>query len=98
MRRRLPKYCCEDTDRHGNVRVNFRRPGQPKIRLHGVAWTPEFMSQYQRVLAGNAALTSKPINRSNPATWRWLCEQYMASANFKSLSGTTPDTRRRNLE
>ncbi len=48
MKRRLPPFCCEDTDRHGNVRVYFRKPRQPKIRLLGVAWTPDFMAEYQR--------------------------------------------------
>ena len=30
------KYLVEDVDRHGNVRIYFRRPGHPKIRIHGL--------------------------------------------------------------
>lgn len=30
---RLYRYLIEDVDRHGNVRIYFRRKGQPKIRL-----------------------------------------------------------------
>jgi integrase len=94
--RRLPPYCYEDTDRHGNVRVYLRRPGCPKVRLHGVAWTPDFMAQYQEALKG--AETPLLATKSKPQTWRWLCKQYMASAEFRALSGSTPATRRRNLE
>jgi integrase len=96
MPRRLPLYCCEDTDRHGNIRIYFRRKGQPKVRLRGMPWTPEFMARYERVLNGNAAPTQ--ASKSKPETWRWLCEQYMACAEFKKLRGTTPATRRRILE
>src|SRR5438105_7830005 len=99
MRRpRLPKFCCEDTDRHGNVRVYFRRPGGRKIRLHGVAWTPEFMAQYQRALSEPDTPEKPVLDGTRQATWRWLCKRYMASAEFRALSGSTPATRRRNLE
>ena len=30
---RLYRFVVEDIDRHGNVRIYFRRKGQPKIRL-----------------------------------------------------------------
>jgi integrase/recombinase XerD len=30
------KYVVEDVDRHGIVRIYFRRPGFPKIRLRGL--------------------------------------------------------------
>ena len=29
---RLYRFVVEDVDRHGNVRIYFRRKGQPKIR------------------------------------------------------------------
>lgn len=94
--RRLPPYCCEDTDQRGNVRVYLRKPGHPKVRLRGVAWTPEFMAQYERALDRNSAPAQ--VSRSKPETWRWLCEGYMASAEFKALGESTRSTRRRNLE
>lgn len=95
--RRLPAYCYEDTDRHGNVRVYLRRSGYAKVRLHGTAWTPDFMAQYERALNVEAA-PAQAVGKSKSGTWRWLCEQYMGSADFKKLRGTTPDTRRRILE
>jgi hypothetical protein len=34
------KFLVEDTDRHGNVRIYFRRKGQPKIRLNALPGRP----------------------------------------------------------
>jgi hypothetical protein len=39
---RLYRYLVEDVDRHGNVRIYFRRKGQPKIRLREVPGTNAF--------------------------------------------------------
>lgn len=51
MKMRL-KYIVEDTDRHGTVRLYYRRPGQPKIRLRGPSGSPEFLTDYKRAAAG----------------------------------------------
>jgi integrase len=105
---RLPKYVCEYVDRHGKMHVYLRRPGQRKIPLHGSPWSPAFMIEYSRALYGDiategtiktSALPVKPIElQTTHGTWKWLCQQYMASAEFKNLTGTTPATRRRILE
>ena len=50
--RRLPKYCIEDVDRYGNIRVYFRRKGAPKVRLPGIPFTEEFMQAYAAALDG----------------------------------------------
>lgn len=95
--KKLPPYCYEDQDRHGNVRCYLRKAGRLKVRLHGSPWSPEFMAEYHRALR----MEPQPAKRTlgtPPGTWRWLCESYMASAEFKKLRGTTPDTRRRILE
>ena len=101
MRRRLPKYCCEDMDRHGNVRVYFRKPGQPKVRLREIPWTPAFMEQYVRVLKGSTAPLARRARLASPAasvTWEWLCKKYMTTAEFRTLKDSTISARRRNLE
>jgi integrase len=99
MPRRLPLYCCEDQDRHGNFRIYFRRKGQPKVRLHGTPWTPAFMEQYERALTGKAVVAEKPHQRrGKPGTWRWLCQEYFASVEFKTLEPETQKVRRRILE
>lgn len=97
MPRRLPKFCSEDTDRHGKVRVYFRRPGQPKVRLYGIAWTPGFMEQYERALNGTPA--SAASRKTKHGTWRWLCQQYFTSAEFcQQLESSTQTKRRQILE
>jgi integrase len=100
MRKRsnLPKYCYEDKDRKGNNRVYLRKPGQPKVRLRGMAWTKSFMEAYETALNGAASPVRPALDTSKPTSWRWLCEAYMASAEFKKLTGTTPNTRRLILE
>lgn len=75
MPRRLPSGCVEDRDRHGNTRIYFRTKGQPKVRLRGTPWTPEFMTAYeaakgrggadhrQRDHAGHLAMAVHPLLR-----------------------------------
>jgi len=104
MPRRLPRYCIEDVDRHGNIRIYLRRrKGAQKIRLEGIPFTPEFMAAYERALAiaeGQEAEPEQPPVRrgSRPGTWRWLCERYFASAEFMQLDPRTRKVRRNILE
>jgi integrase len=97
MPRRLPRYCTEDTDRHGNVRIYFRRKGSPKIRMHGTPWTPDFMEQYRVALGGDAVLPRRKGTRA--LTWKWLCQKYFAWAPTHSgLKRSTFHVRRQILE
>src|SRR5215471_9506076 len=89
------RYLVEDVDRHGNVRVYFRRKGRPKIRLFEIPGTPEFEAEYQRAFSDE--LKPRPASPNTPAvpgTMRWLCEQYWASAKFQSLAESTRRVRR----
>jgi integrase len=56
------------------------------------------MDAYQKALHGPVAPSRPALDKSKPASWRWLCEGYMLSAEFGKLRGTTPNTRRRILE
>jgi len=96
---RLYRFLVEDVDRHGNVRIYFRRKRQPKIRLREIPGTEAFDREYQRAFGddlkpmaarGNAVVT--------PGTMRWLCGQYYASAAFQSLAESTRKVRRGILE
>jgi hypothetical protein len=105
MPKRLPDYCVEDRDRHGNVRVYFRRAGQKKIRLRDVPWSEPFMEAYRLALRGQSAplLADGPALRptrkpAQPGTWRWLCQLYFTSIAFKELDRGTQLVRRRILE
>jgi integrase len=96
---RVYRFLVEDVDRHGNVRVYFRRKGQPKIRLTEMFGTAAFDAEYQRAFTGEL---KPPSTRQHtvaiPQTMRWLCEQYYASAAFQSLAPSTRKVRRGILE
>jgi integrase len=96
---RLYRFVVEDVDRHGNVRIYFRRKRQPKIRLTETPGTDAFDQEYQRAFHGEM----KPplANQHTTAltgTMRWLCEQYYASAAFQLLAPSTRKVRRGILE
>jgi len=106
--RRLPPFVCEYKDQHGKIRIYLRKPGQKKIPLHGSPWSPAFMVEYGKAMYGEvpadgtiqrpALLVKPPELETIHGSWKWLCKEYMASTEFKALTGTTPDTRRRILE
>jgi len=90
------RFVTEDVDRHGNIRVYFRRQGQPKIRLAETAGTPEFDREYRRAFQGELTPAPRHAGRT-PAThgtMRWLCEQYYTSAAFQALGKSTRKVRR----
>lgn len=95
-------YVHEDVDRHGNVRVYFRRrKGAPKIRMHDRVGSEAFDAQYRKLLAeadiDDQALPEDP-KIIVPQTYRWLCVKYLGSDDYKALELTTQATRRRLLE
>jgi integrase len=96
---RLYRFLVEDVDRHGNVRIYFRRKGQLKIRLREMPGTAAFDSEYHRAFDGEI-ISPSPDQRTpaTPGTMRWLCEQYYASATFQSLAASTRKVRRGILE
>jgi hypothetical protein len=96
---RLYRFLVEDVDRHGNIRIYFRRKGQRKIRLTETPGTDAFDEEYQRAFRGEAK--PAPVHGNTPAmpgTMRWLCEQYYMSTAFQSLAESTRKVRRGILE
>ena len=98
MKMRL-KYIVEDTDRHGNVRLYYRRPGVPKIRLRGPIGSSEFLIDYKRA-AGPAQLgdQTEKAGRLIHGSIRALCVEYYKSAMFRELDPRTQKVRRAILE
>lgn len=94
------KYVAEDTDRHGNVRLYYRRNGR-KVRLRGPVGSPEFLTDYRR-----AAARPKESRKKSPPkpgvlrkdSLHWLCAQYYKSTTFAELGAGTQKTRRSILE
>src|SRR5271155_1733706 len=92
---RVYRFLVEDVDRHGNIRVYFRRKGRRKIRLTGTPGTDAFGQEYQRAFRGETkAAPARGNGAVMPGTIRWLCEQYYASAAFQSLAESTRKVRR----
>jgi integrase len=101
MKMRRMKYVVEDTDRHGNVRIYYRRPGQQKVRLRGPVGSPEFLIDYQRAadaITSSATAMTPKVEKDRTGTLRWLCTQYFASPMYKQLDPSTRRTRRSILE
>ena len=92
------KFVVEDVDRHGNVRLYFRRPGQPKVRLPAEPGSNAFMLAYQKALGGIAPYRRTINEAATTETFRWLCERYFASAEWKRLDASTRAKRRAILE
>ena len=90
------RYIYVDVDRHGNSRVYFwRGKGHRKLRIRQRPNTPEFHAAYQAALADvEVGKPDSAPEQSKPQTYRWLCEQFFASTEFKQLDITTQRTRR----
>jgi len=94
------KFVSEDEDRHGNVRLYFRRSGAAKIRLQEIPGTPAFDAEYMRAFRGEIAAETKAgkLAPATPGTMRWLCTQYYQSAAFTALGDSTKKVRRTILD
>ena len=90
------RYVVEDTDRHGNPRLYFRRKGERKVRLPGLPGSEEFMAAYKAALLASG---EKRPQSARPArgSFGHLCLTYYCSATFRALDGSTQSWRRRAL-
>ena len=90
------KYLVEDVDRHGNVRIYFRRPGHPKIRIRGLPSSAEFQKAYADALE-RTRLGAAPLQNGEKkpqGSLAWLCMKYFQSAEFKQLDPRTQHVRK----
>src|SRR4051794_19850739 len=84
----LPAYCTAELTRHGRVAIYFRRIGKTgRIRMRAEAGGPDFHRQYAALLEGRVPARTGRMPPASAAhgTWRWLCQNYFASAQFKDL-------------
>lgn len=95
MRIRL-KYLIEDPDRHGNVRLYVRVPGQGKVRIRERPGTEAFMAAYHAALGGVG--TSAKFKATLSGSFGALCKRYYVSSEFQALDASTQDWRRRALD
>lgn len=93
------KFLVQDKDRHGNLRVYFRKNGK-KVRLRSPVGSPEFLREYQAALIGQHPSQIENPRRTGgkPASLRELVEGYYASASFLTLADRTRRVRRQILD
>lgn len=96
VRMKLP-YVVSDVDRHGNVRYYFRRRPDPKVRLPGRPFSPEFMEAYEAAKARETRIEPARAHRVK-GTFAWACQGYYASAGYRRLDGSTKAWQRRALD
>lgn len=89
MPRQYPLYCKPERDRHGRIRVYFRKGKGKRTAINHALGTKEFDAAYAECLAD----TSRPTRTIKAAanTLAWLVARYCDSSAFASLS---PATRR----
>jgi integrase len=87
LMKRPPKFVHGFIDRHGKPRFYFRRLGFKRIPLPGLPWSPEFMTIYEAVLAGQPAVIGS--ERVKPGTIRALAVSYYNSVTFRSMKRST---------
>lgn len=94
------RYVIEDVDRHGRVRVYFRREGQRKVRIRAAVGTPDFWTAYNEALnASRGGLLDKPNGDSAPrGTLTWIAQRWFASGDFKNNGSSTQRVKRRVVE
>ena len=92
--RRVKRYrnLARDTDRSGNERIYYRKPGAPKVRLRAPFGTPEFDAEYRRAVAGKVPPKPEPKGAPPvPGSMNAFCVAYYQSREFRQLD---PRTRR----
>jgi enterobacteria phage integrase len=93
MRRRLPPFIECWRDRHGKIRVYFRKGKGPRIPLPSDIRSDEFQAAYQSALAGQLSQPERRERRQSdqPGTIAALITSYLRSASYIGLRKTTKD-------
>ena len=79
------RYVVEDIDRHGNVRLYFRRHGL-KIRIREHLGTDAFYRQYAELMKAEGVALPTMVHRGpKPGTFRWLCVQFLEYTGHRIL-------------
>ena len=93
------KYLIKEKDRHGNVRLYYRKKPGPRIRIRAEEGTPEFFVEYARAASGLELKKAgtKPNILKLDVTYGslvHLVEKYYQSLEFKQLGESTKQVRR----
>lgn len=87
MPRPRPPYLHRSRTRHGRFVWYVRKPGARRIRIRAEYGTPEFQTQYEAAIAGQAA--SPKRSKFQSGTLEWLWERYRETGAWTALKNTT---------
>src|ERR1700722_2145556 len=92
------KYLVEDVSRHGQVRLYYRAPNGPKIRIWVSVEHPDFIAAWQAAQRGEQlpkpGLRKPKDEKPAEDTFAGLCEAYFRSASFAEIAPIGQRTRR----
>lgn len=91
-------HVIADTDRHGNLRVYYRRKGRPKVRLFETPGTPEFLLELEEARKKAEGAAPAVDSEASPGSFRQLTIDYFDSAAFRILDPITQKRRRGIIE
>jgi hypothetical protein len=99
MKRKSPPFVRGYIDQHGTAKFYFRKAGQPKVRLRGLPWSPEFMAAYEVANSGQCTKPETGASRTVPGTVNAaLVSYYQSSAFCDGLAESSRKMRRAILE
>ncbi|SEH88688.1 Site-specific recombinase XerD [Methylobacterium sp. 275MFSha3.1] len=98
MPRKLPPYVECWRDRHGKVRVYFRKDKGPRLPLPGPVGSEAFLTAYQEALAGRTPKAPLKRSAAEPGTIEALVQSYYKSGEYAALRETTKVGYRRRME
>lgn len=97
--RALPRYCSEFADRHGKIRIRFRRTGYASYYFRAMPWTPAFMQEYRSCMDGVAAPAIVPgADRIAPGSFNDLISRYYRTPEWLNPGDRTRTINRGILE
>jgi integrase len=99
MKRKNPPFVHGYVDQHGAAKFYLRRAGQPKIRLPGLPWSPEFMAAHEAAMSGQWTKPEAGASRTVPGTVNAALVSYYQSSAFRDgLAQSSRQNRRAILE
>jgi integrase len=97
MKRRNPPLVHGYVDQHGKAKFYFRRAGQPKVRLPGLPWSPDFMAAYELAKSGQWAQPAAGASRTVAGTVNAAIVSYYQSSAFQDGLARSSQKMRRNI-
>src|SRR5437879_1370645 len=89
MPRKRPPFVELWRDRHGKIRVYFRKDKGPRLPLPDAIGSDHFNAAYEAALLGQPAPVRDRFVRVKPGTMAALVVSYMKSAEYIGLRQTT---------